>query len=53
MRDSAENVHFDLGSGRIEELLSHNSSSRIVFLKLQLNCFITSLGNLSSQIQLC
>ena len=21
MRDSAENVHFDLGSGRIEELL--------------------------------
>ena len=41
MRDSAENVHFDLGSGRIEELLSHNSSSRITFLKLQLNCFIT------------
>ena len=41
MRDSAENVHFDLGSGRIEELLLHNSSSRIVFLKLQLNCFIT------------
>ena len=41
MRDSAENVHFDLESGRIEELLKHNSSSRIVFLKLHLNCFIT------------